>query len=347
MRSLLLLTLLFAVPLLAKPYVDTKKRFQIDPAVGWELAPMPGDTTGMNFKKKVDGVPGLLHVGVEALAPGQTTKQTLDKVEAPFKAEIGFNPGSEVPFNIGGFTGARRTLSVFASGDRSTVRAVELYVVHAFGYAHILHFETLEKKRSSFSRDLDRMLASYVPLVGKDVAAPLAGVWLNTGGGPDLTLEESGEFSMGPLNGGWRTDGGILELKISQGAEKYRYAMNGDTLTLSSPNLGEDLAFRRSASKKATTTTPKTRPPGPVTREELIGAWKVIDQAATEPLKLQLAPSGSVAFGGLSGSWRFSTGRLTITSTAGSTITYAASMTDGKLVLSGGDLDKELLFERE
>ena len=104
------------------------------------------------------------------------------------------------------FTGARRTLSVFASGDRATVRGIELYVVHAFGYAHVLHFETLEKKRGSFSRDLDRMLASYVPLVGKDVAAPLAGLWINTGGGPDLTLEESGEFTMGPLNGGWRTD---------------------------------------------------------------------------------------------------------------------------------------------
>lgn len=347
MRTLLLLSLLVALPVLAKPYVDTKKRFQIEPAAGWELAPMPGDTTGMNFKKKLDGVPGLLHVAVEPLSPGQTTKQTLDKVEAPFKAEIGFNPGTEVPFTIGGFTGARRTLSVFASGDRNTVRGVELYVFHAYGFAHILHFETLEKKRPSFSRDVDRMLASYVPLIGKDVAAPLAGLWINTGGGPDLTLEESGEFTMGPLNGGWRSDGGILELKISQGAEKYRYAMNADTLTLSSPNLGGDLVFRRSGTKKAPPEVKKTRPPGPVTREELIGGWKVIDQAATEPLRLQLAPSGSVSFGGLSGSWRFSTGRLTIASTAGATITYAASMTDGHLVLSGGDLDKDLTFERD
>lgn len=347
MRFGVLCVLLLALPLAAKPYVDTKKRFQIDPAVGWELAPMPGDVTGMNFKKKVDGIPGLLHVGVSSLSPGQTVKQTLDAAEQPFRAEIGFNPGTEVPAAVGGFSGARRTLSVFASGDRSTVRAVELYVVHAYGFAHVLHFETLEKKRGSFTRDLDRMLASYVPLIGKDLAAPLASQWINTGGGPDLSLEESGEFKMGALNGGWRSDGGVIELKIAAGSEKYRYTLNGDTLTLSSPNLGGDLVFRRSASKKTAREPAPTRAPGPVTREELIGSWRVIDQASTEPLRLVLSPSGSVAFGPLSGRWRFATGRLTITSTAGATITYAASLDDGKLVMSGGDLDKDLRLERE
>ena len=59
-----------------------------------------------------------------------------------------------------------------------------------------------------------------------------------------------------------------------------------------------------------------------------------------------LSASGSVAFGGLAGSWRFSTGRLTITSTAGQTITYAASLDGSKLLLSGGDLERELTLER-
>lgn len=354
MRFLLLLAVLFAVPALAQagpkkgPYVDTKKRFQIQPAAGWELAPLPGDTRGMNFRKRVDGVPGLLHVTVAGLTPGQTLRQTLDAAEAPFRVEIGFNPGTEVPASIGGFGGSRRTLSVFASGDKNTVRGIELYALHAFGFAHVLHFETLEKKRSSFTRDLDRMLTSYVPLIGKDVAAPLASLWINTGGGPDLTLEDSGAFAMGPLSGGWRSDGGVIELKISSGTEKYRYALNGDTLTLTSPNLGGDLVFRRSAtSKKKAAPASTVRAPGAVTREELIGTWRVIDQSSTEPLKMVLAPTGSVSFGPLSGRWRFATGRLTITSTAGSTITYAASLNDGRLVLSGGDLDKDVTLERE
>ena len=333
-------------------YTDTKKRFEISVAAGWELAPLPGDGFGMNFRRIVGGVPASLHVMVEKAGPGQTVQQTLEKVDAGFKAEIGYNPGTDVPVTIGASNGVRRSLSVFASGDRSTVRGVELYVLHAFGYAHVLHFETLEPSRKTFARDLDRMLASYVPMAGRDLVAPLGGVWLNTGGGPDLTLDDSGAFRMGPLSGGWQADGGRLVLQIPSGAERYQYVHSGDTLTLSSPNLGGDLVFRRSSTNSGSSRPGTDAPPRPVrsgavTREELIGTWTVVDQAATEALTLQLASSGSVAFGGLSGRWRFSTGRLTITSTQGSTITYAASMTNGQLVLSGGDLDREVTLDRQ
>jgi hypothetical protein len=345
--SVLFLAAALASPAAAKPYVDTKKRFSLEPAGGWELAPLPGDVLGMNFRKKIEGVPASLHVMVQPARPGLTVKQTLDEAEAPFRAEIGYNPGTDVPVVVGGVTGTRRSLVVFASGDRATVRAVELYALHAFGHAHVLHLETLEKKRPAITRDVDRMLASYKPLAGRDLSAPLPGLWVNTGGGPDLKLEPIGEFRMGPLNGGWRVDNGVLELRIPSGAEKYRYAINGDTLTLSSPNLGEDLVFRRSGAAIVDDDAPRPKRAGPVTREELIGSWRVIDQAATEPLKLILASSGSVQFGGLSGRWRFSTGRLTIASTAGQTITYAASMTDERLILSGGDLDKEVVLERD
>jgi hypothetical protein len=272
-------------------------------------------------------------------------KQTLDAAEGPFRDEIGYHPGVDVPVVVGGVAGTRRSLSVFASGDRHTVRAIELYAIHAFGYAHLLHVETLEKKRGAITRDVDRMLASYEALAGRGVAVPLAGLWINTGGGPDLKLEPSGEFRMGPLNGGWHADGGLMELRIASGAEKYRYSLQGETLKLSSPNLGADMVFRRSGTA-VVVDEPAAARSGPLTREELIGTWRVLDQAATEPLRLVLAASGSVSFGGLAGRWRFSTGRLTIASTGGETITYAASMSDGRLVLSGGDLDRDLTLER-
>ncbi len=335
----------------AKPlsgaYIDTKQRFEITPAAGWELAPLPGDALGMNFRKLSEGVPASLHVMVQKTAAGQTVKQTLNEAEQGFKSELGYNPGTDVPAQVGQGSGMRRTLSVYASGDRNTVRSIELYVVHAFGHAHILHFETLEKKRGAFTKDLDRMLASYVPMAGKDLVSPLGGSWINTGGGPDLTLDDNGAFSMGPLSGGWSADGGQLVLQIPSGAERYRYLHNGDTLTLSSPNLGGDLVFRRSARSSRPKETLKPERTGPLQREELIGTWNVLDQASSEPLRMQLAASGSVSFGPLAGRWRYSTGRLTITSVQGATITYAASMTDGRLVLSGGDLDADLTLERQ
>jgi hypothetical protein len=342
-------TTMAAAPDKSGPYVDTKKRFELRLAGGWELAPLPGDTLGMNFRRIQNGVPASLHVMVEKAGPGQTVAQTLQKADAGFRTELGYNPGTDVPVTVGELQGIRRSLSVYASGDKNTVRAVELYVLHAFGFAHVLHFETLEKKRSAFTKDLDRMLASYVALAGRELVAPLSGLWINTGGGPDLTLEDSGEFHMGPLNGGWQADGGQMVLNIASGAERYRYQHSGDTLTLSSPNLGGDLVFRRSTTgikKKAPEKAPPTRY-GALRREELIGSWTVLDQASTEVLKLRLASSGSVSFGPLSGRWRYSTGRLTITSTAGSTITYAASLTAGNLVLSGGDLESELVLERD
>jgi hypothetical protein len=330
-----------------KTYVDTKKRFSLELEAGWELAPLPGDTQGMVFRKKANGVPGTLRVSVRPLRPGETTKETLDELEDAAKNELGYKAGGDLPTSVGGLPAVRRTFSVFASGDSHTVRSIELIALHAFGHAHVLHFETLENKRGSFTRDLDRMIASYQALVGKGVYASLVGTWINQGGGPDLVMEEDGRFQLGPLKGGYQADGGQLVLRVAEGAESYRYVQVDNTLTLSSPNLGEDMKFRLSGAQRIKSEDKKPIVTGPLTREQLIGSWRVVDAASTDVLKLQLAPSGSVSFGGLSGSWRYSTGRLTIVSTANVTITYSASLNDGKLVLGGGDLDRELTLVRE
>ena len=328
-------------------YDDTKHRFCVHLEGGWQLAPMPGDTAGMIFKKVIDGVPGILRVSVRDTKPGETPKQTLDDEEAGAKSELGYKAGSDTPVSIGLLPATRRTFSVFASGDAHTVRAIEVYALHAYGHVHVLHFETLERNRSGFTRDLDRMLASYQPVVGKGVYATLIGTWINLGGGPDLVLEEDGHFQLGPLKGGYHADGGQMVLTVAEGGELYRYALVDNSLTLSSANLGEDMKFKRSGAQRIKVNDDRPKYTGPLTREQLIGTWRVIDAASSDVTKLQLAPSGSVAFGGLSGQWRFSTGRLTITSTAGTTITYSASVNDGKLVLGGGDLDRELTLVRE
>ena len=329
------------------PYVDTKKRFSVELPAGWQLAPMPGDTSGMRFTKNLDGVPAILQVSVRDVRPGETTKQTLDELEEGAKAELGYKGGGDVPASVGLLPAMRRTFSLFASGDARTVRAVEIYALHAYGHVHVLHFETLESKRSQLTRDVDRMLASYQALVGKGVYATLVGTWINLGGGPDLVLDEDGRFKMGPLNGGYQADGGHLVLTVTEGGESYRYVLVDNSLTLSSPNLGDDMKFKRSGAQRVHADEGPKPSAGPLTREQLIGSWRVVDAASTDVMHLKLAPTGSVSFGGLSGSWRYSTGRLTITSTANVTITYSASLTDGKLVLGGGDLDKELTLVRE
>src|ERR1044071_5649442 len=98
-------------------YDDTKHRFCIHLESGWQLAPMPGDTSGMIFKKVVDGVPGILRVSIRDIKAGETPKQTLDDEEAGAKAELGYKAGSDTPTSIGLLPRTRRTFSVFASGD--------------------------------------------------------------------------------------------------------------------------------------------------------------------------------------------------------------------------------------
>src|SRR4051812_3793319 len=82
-------------------YDDTKHRFCIKLESGWQLAPMPGDTEGMVFKKVVDGVPGILRVSVHDIQNGEDVKTTLDAEEAGAKNEIGYKAGTDTPASVG------------------------------------------------------------------------------------------------------------------------------------------------------------------------------------------------------------------------------------------------------
>lgn len=342
---------LLAAPVAAQKdkssYVDTKQRFALKLPLGWRLHPMPGDTQGMMFRRDVDGVFAIFHVSVRPQRPGESLADSLEDATRPFRAEIGFSQGQDLPTSVGLQPGMRRSLTVYASGDARTVRAVELYVLHAFGHVHTLHFESLASERSRFSRDQDRLVGSYEARAGKKLYGDLVGQWESVNGGPRLVLTEEGRFTLGPLMGTWSTDGGRLSLHLEQGSERYRYVQQGRRLTLHSSNLDEPMVYERSGSARFSSDDEKVTKAKPATRADLVGRWRVIDVAATEPLVLHLAPSGSVAFGPLSGRWQFSRGLLTITSTAGETVTYHASLYEGRLKLGGGDLDREMTLVRE
>lgn len=331
-------------------YVDTKQRFAVKLPLGWRLHPMPGDTRGMMFRRDVDGAFAVFHVAVRPMRAGETLGDSLEEATRPLKAEIGFARGQDLPTSIGLQPGMRRSLTVYASGDQRTVRAVELYVLHAFGHVHTLHFESLQTERARFARDQDRLVGSYDARAGKKLYGDLVGQWESASGAPRLVLTEEGRFKLGPLAGTWSTDGGKLSLHLEQGTERYRYALKGRRLTLHSANLDEPTVYERSGSARFSSDDDgdgKGAKQSPATRGQLVGRWRVIGQASTEPLVLHLAPSGSVAFGPLSGRWEFSRGLLTITSTAGESVTYHASLDGGRLVLGGGDLDREMKLLRE
>jgi hypothetical protein len=342
--------LLAAAPAAARKkdeYVDTKKRFSLKLPSGWKLHPRPGDTGGMMFRKDVDGTFGIFSVNVRPLGAGETLEQSLSAAARPFEAEIGYTLAGDTPASIGLLLGMRRTFTVYASGDRDTVRAVEMHVLHAFGYVHTLHFETLEKHRRRYQRDHDRLIGSYEARAGRKQLGKLVGTWRNEAGGPPLVLQETTRFSLGALAGTWSSDGGQLSLHVPEGTERYRYALQGNRLTLRSSNLDGPAVYVRSGASVYEDRPETKRRARPLRRDELVGRWKALDTPSTEPLVMQLAPSGSVAFGPMSGSWKYRRGLLTIRSTAGVSYTYHVTLERGRLLMSGGDLERELWLERE
>lgn len=338
-----------AGPSAAKPYVDTKKRFEVDLPPGWSLRPVPGDTSGMRFKKGEGEKFGVLQVQVRPAEPGETAELSLEAYTRPFRDEIGFKEGVDLPSAVGLLPASSRTFTVFASGDSRTVRSVEVHVMHAFGHVHIVHFEALDKHTGRFRHDVDRVIASYQARAGRDVYGPLVGRWQNEGEGPDLNLDETDRFDLGPLSGTYLADGGRLTLHVKEGKEWYRYLLQGNKLTLKSANLEGELQYKRSGAARFAIEEREKSRAKPLTRDELIGRWKAIDVPGTEPLVLHLAKTGSVSFGALSGSWWYQRGLITIRSTVGRTVTYHVSRAKGgkQLILGGGDLSEEMRLEKD
>lgn len=342
---LVLLPLVFAPAVAAKEYVDTKKRFSVKLPRGWKLAPRPGDTSGMRFRRDLGGKFALARVSVRPRGPKETLEQSLDRAMRTFTTEIGFSKGPELPTSVGLLNGQQRDFTVFANGDKRTVRAISVYALHAFGHVHVIQVESLEKNRKKFARDVNRLVGSYEPLAGKDVYADLVSSWENAEGGPTLVLAEDNRFEMGPLRGHYTADGGRLTLIVPEGQEFFRYKV--DRRSLSLDKSGDVTLYKRRGAPRFSSKGKTKAVAKKLTRGDLIGRWRALDAPATEPLTLHLAPSGSVAFGPLAGRWRYRAGLLTIRSVAGETVTYTVSKSRGKLILGGGDLEKDLRFAPE
>ena len=335
----------------AKKYKDPKKRFSLTLPEGWRITPMPGDTQGMTFRRDKRGTFALLRVSVRRARPRETPKATLDGFIAPFEAEIGFKRGTDLPSQLGLWPASARTFTVYASGDKNTVRAIEVHVLHAFGYVHIMQMEARKQDRRRFRKDFDRIMASYKPRIGRAIYAPLVAKWDAVDDGPPLILDENGLFKLGPLSGTYRADGGRLTMYLTEGQEFYRYQIKGRTLTLKSSNLDAPKRYERFGARRIQDPddAQAAAPVVPLTRAELVGRWRVVDTPSSDPLVLHLAPTGSVSFGPLAGRWGYRRGLLTITAIGGPSVTYHVSKSrDGsRITMGGGDLDREMILVRE
>ncbi|MBN2360695.1 MAG: hypothetical protein JXR83_14665 [Deltaproteobacteria bacterium] len=340
--------LALAVPTAAKKrgaggvYEDTKGRFALDLPLGWNLAPMPGDLKGMMFRRDIGDVPALFHAAVEGVRDSDTLESALDRLTSEFAQEIGYRKLTDLQVKVAGLPALRRTHSAFLSGNDKIVRYSVDTVLIAYGHVHFLHFETAENAYPSFKGDLDKLLGSFRPLVGRKVYGPLLGDWelVSSRSGLRLSLAADLSFVLGDKRGRYRADGTRLTFIQADGRETFDYAVSESSLVVRNDNLSDPMTYRRVGQQRPDLVAV---PPASAAERSIVGAWRVVDGDIT----LRLSPSGAVQFGPLSGRYRIKGALLTIESAAGVEMTYHYSIHAGRLTLSGGDLEQPLVLQRE
>ncbi|MBI5495564.1 MAG: hypothetical protein HY904_11120 [Deltaproteobacteria bacterium] len=336
-----------------KVYKDARDRFRLTLPTGWELTPMPGDTEGMVFRRRVGDVPGILSVKVAPATPSDTHTSVMDARTRSFQRELGYDRQTELEVKVANLKALRRTHTVFLNGDENIKRYAVDHVVFAYGYAHYVHFETADGHYPSFTKDLQALLASYQPLAGRKLYEPLIGRWQMVGGpagdGGALTLNADQFFQLGTRSGLWRADGKRLMLTEPLGTETFRYIVDDQVLTLQSDTLKEPVSYRRAAGG------PKVAEDDDVARaranralkmsqEQVVGSWMVVEGG--DSFEMSLTESGAFRFGPMGGRYELKGNMLSVESNSGVRVTYYLTFDGKRLRMSGGDLDRPLVLER-
>lgn len=269
----------------ARPYDDTKGRFHIELAEGWDIAPQFGDLSGMTFRRILKTnrgeAPALLLVHVDP-EKATSAKSYADMVERELEKQPGFKRLGEHPGIVGGQPALVREYRMLASRRPKIEKRVAAYYLETGGHVYQLHVESTPRGLQRVSRDVSEMLASFKPTAGPPElkidtdalglteSAPLAGAaregarsgpngpnnpigrWVNENGRV-LVLGDDGSFALDETTGRFEIAGDKLTLIIpGQGRESFTFALAAaqDTLTLSSANLGEPMVYRRAGSHR-------------------------------------------------------------------------------------------------
>lgn len=354
-RSVIAASLLAMLPGAAladgKLFTDSRDRFQLSLPPGWELTPRPGDTEGMCFRRKGRDIPANLCVRVDALSPADNAATVMGSRNRMFERDLGYDKLAEAEVRFGDLRFLRRVHTAAINGDLEIKRYSVDHVLLAYGFAHYVHLETREGHYPEFSKDLESILKSYIPIAGRKLYQPLIGRWQMAGAAQplDLTLAPDQYFTLGNRTGLYRVDGRRLILTEPLGQESYKYTVQDDFLTLQGDGR-EAMSFRRGVGGPGTKeedseeARAKGRRALKVTRELVVGSWVVVEGG--DSFEMVLAESGSMRFGPMNGRYELKGNLLTIESVTGVRVTYHLSYDGKRLRMTGGDLDKALVMER-
>lgn len=345
-----------------QPYEDTKKRFRIELAEHWELAPRFGDMNGMTFQRVVRSRRGealaILLIQIDS-SGASGPKEYADAVEKDLEKQPGFaRLGASTTDS--GRPALVREYKMLASKKPRIEKRARAHYFEARGHLYLLHFESSAAEFARLEPEAEQMMRSFTPLepaaasgsesVRRDPdsssKSEIAGRWTNNDG-LVLILGDDGTFALADASGRYEVQGPTLTLIIpGQGRESFSFLHDAGaaTLTLSSPNLGQPMTYRRATASKKSDKRPSKMDPSATRAADLAGRWTTPAPGGT--LDLSLRPDKSFSMGAMKGQWSATADQLTLSRHGEAMIVYRFRIADGRLWLSGGDLEEEVVFGR-
>jgi hypothetical protein len=235
-------------------YEDIHQRFTIDLPNEWQLAPMPGDTGGVTFRRVRESALALCTVRISELK-----KMTLDVYVKRWIEGISQLPGYKAiesqPDKVAGAPAQRVKYSLSVDKEGKLRKTVEDRITLIGGVGYMIHTESLDQSYDSFNADFAHFIETFKP-AGQDAKQAnqqtvgnlaVVGIWrMQDDKNTVLTLNPNGTMTMAAYTGLYRLDGPRLVMQLTGGTQEiFTWNVVGDTLTLVSPQLGEAIKYNR------------------------------------------------------------------------------------------------------
>jgi hypothetical protein len=236
-------------------YEDIHQRFTVDLPEQWQLAPMPGDTGGVTFRRTRDQARAIGSIRIT-----EVKKMSLDAFEKSVVSQTEKQKTyRRLAAGIDKLAGVaayrhRYALDIDEEGKMKKTAEDRMAVINGIGY--VIHAESLEQTFDSFAIDFTHFIDTFRPAgqqgpsqVQQANAARLVlvGVWrMEDDRNTVMQLNPNGTMAMAGLTGMYRIDGNKLIMQIAGGqSESFTWSLADDTLTLTAPQLGDPIRYKK------------------------------------------------------------------------------------------------------
>lgn len=323
------------------PFEDTHHRFTIDLPAGWTFAPMPGDTQGASFRKTSETDVAQASIRIVQLEPNTDLDAFVKKMSAWVASEAGYRQlAYELTFAAGGQPAMRLRYVVGVEGNPKLSKVVEerFLIIGQAGY--VLHVEAMADGFGRLESDFQQLFASFAPQTkNKAVAAStaptvqppaenaqLVGRWImlsdrNTA----MVFRNDGTLEIDDYRGVFQVRGDqLITRMMGTDAERFTWSMQGDVLTMASPNLPEPITYAREGTPAA-----------------LVGIWVGPD------VRWQMSLSGTLTWGADQGSFKTDSGQLIVSMQSGKRYVFQYAQKGDVLMVSGEKFGKGIQLKRQ